>query len=80
MGALARHLTESAPDRFQPANINYGLFTELEKKLPRKARRAAYAERSRRELESWAARQEIGLEEIAYPHSTTATQSAEVSA
>ena len=26
LGALARHLTESAANHFQPANINYGLF------------------------------------------------------
>ena len=29
LGALARHLTESDPKHFQPANINYGLFEEL---------------------------------------------------
>ncbi|HZF11697.1 MAG TPA: methylenetetrahydrofolate--tRNA-(uracil(54)-C(5))-methyltransferase (FADH(2)-oxidizing) TrmFO, partial [Thermoanaerobaculia bacterium] len=33
LGALARHLTESDPKHFQPANINYGLFTELETRL-----------------------------------------------
>ena len=30
LGALARHLTESDPANFQPANINYGLFLPLE--------------------------------------------------
>jgi methylenetetrahydrofolate--tRNA-(uracil-5-)-methyltransferase len=79
LGALARHLTESEADNFQPANINYGLFTELEKKLPRKARRAAYAERSRRELESWSERQQIELEEVADKDPATVTQPAEVS-
>ena len=37
-GALARHLTESDPRHFQPANVNYGLFEELP---GRSARRTA---------------------------------------
>jgi methylenetetrahydrofolate--tRNA-(uracil-5-)-methyltransferase len=61
LGALARHLTESPPERFQPANINYGLLTELEEKLPRKARRAALAARARRELEVWIERHPAAL-------------------
>ncbi len=32
LGALSRHLTESEAKRFQPANINYGLFPTLEGK------------------------------------------------
>ncbi|HVS15495.1 MAG TPA: methylenetetrahydrofolate--tRNA-(uracil(54)-C(5))-methyltransferase (FADH(2)-oxidizing) TrmFO, partial [Thermoanaerobaculia bacterium] len=36
LGALARHLTESDPHRFQPANINYGLVAPLERPLPRR--------------------------------------------
>jgi len=56
LGALARHLTESDPDRFQPANVNYGLFETLVP-LPRRAeRRDAYAERSRLALAGWRAR------------------------
>ncbi len=56
LGALARHLTASDPDRFQPANINYGLFEPLVP-LPRRAeRRGAYAERSRAALAAWRAR------------------------
>jgi methylenetetrahydrofolate--tRNA-(uracil-5-)-methyltransferase len=54
LGALARHLTESDPDRFQPANVHYGLFTELPARLPREARRAAYVARAERDLRSWA--------------------------
>ena len=60
LGALARHLTESDPRHFQPANVNYGLFTPLDRELPRAERRAAYAERARRDLAAWARRQ--GLE------------------
>jgi methylenetetrahydrofolate--tRNA-(uracil-5-)-methyltransferase len=53
LGALARHLTESPADRFQPANINYGLVAELEQSLPKRARRAALAARARRDLAAW---------------------------
>lgn len=56
LGSLARHLTESDPERFQPANVNYGLFPPLAPE-PRKAeRRAAYAARARRDLAAWAER------------------------
>jgi len=56
LGALARHLVASDPDRFQPANINYGLFEPLVP-LPRRAeRREAYAARSRADLAAWRAR------------------------
>jgi len=54
LGALARHLTESDPKHFQPANINYGLFTELEGRRRRDDRRAAFAERARADLAAWA--------------------------
>ena len=53
LGALARHLTESDPAHYQPANINHGLFTPLEP-LPQKGeRRAAYARRAARDLAAW---------------------------
>jgi methylenetetrahydrofolate--tRNA-(uracil-5-)-methyltransferase len=56
LGALARHLTESDPGHYQPANINHGLFTPLEP-LPRKdERRPAYARRAHAELAAWRAR------------------------
>jgi len=60
LGALARHLTESDPRHFQPANVNYGLFPELERRVPKKRRREAYARRAGEELVAWAERQ--GLE------------------
>ncbi len=56
LGALARHLTESDPKHFQPANINYGLFEELPERVRKGDRRAAFAERARAELQSWAER------------------------
>jgi len=62
LGALARHLTESDPSRFQPANINLGLFLPLDEKVERAERRTRYAERAGRELERWAKASEILLE------------------
>ncbi|HEX2641980.1 MAG TPA: methylenetetrahydrofolate--tRNA-(uracil(54)-C(5))-methyltransferase (FADH(2)-oxidizing) TrmFO [Thermoanaerobaculia bacterium] len=59
LGALARHLTESDPKHFQPANINYGLFTELEGRVRKGDRRAAYVERAQAELAAWAGRQGV---------------------
>jgi methylenetetrahydrofolate--tRNA-(uracil-5-)-methyltransferase len=56
LGALARHLTESDPKHFQPANINYGLFTELEGRRRKDDRRTAFAERARADLAAWAER------------------------
>jgi methylenetetrahydrofolate--tRNA-(uracil-5-)-methyltransferase len=56
LGALARHLTESNPKHFQPANVNYGLFTELEGRVRKADRRAAYVERAHADLASWAER------------------------
>ena len=61
LGALARHLTESNPARFQPANINYGLFPELGPELGpeivrrsrRHERRQALAERAHDALLAW---------------------------
>jgi methylenetetrahydrofolate--tRNA-(uracil-5-)-methyltransferase len=64
LGALARHLTESDPKRFQPANINYGLFPELSQRAPRRdegGRRAAMAARAEAALETWAASQGVAL-------------------
>jgi len=56
LGTLARHLTESDPARFQPANINYGLFVPLEPEPPKRERRAAYARRALADLAAWSAR------------------------
>ena len=56
LGALARHLTESDPRHFQPANINYGLFEELGRRHPKHLRRHAYVERAQRDLVAWATR------------------------
>jgi methylenetetrahydrofolate--tRNA-(uracil-5-)-methyltransferase len=56
LGALARHLTESDPRHYQPANINYGLFPELPERFRKSDRKAAYVERARADLAGWAER------------------------
>ncbi len=61
LGALVRHLTESDPRRFQPANINYGLFPELEGRVRKKERRIAHVSRARAALEAWASAHRVEL-------------------
>jgi len=67
LGALARHLTASDVRDFQPANINYGLFADLESRVPRKRRRSAYAERAWSALGRWADAAGLELAEVAAP-------------
>lgn len=67
LGALTRHLTMSPAKHFQPANINYGLFEDLERRVPKKQRRAAFAERAWLALEQWASSHALDLEEVARP-------------
>jgi methylenetetrahydrofolate--tRNA-(uracil-5-)-methyltransferase len=59
LGALARHLTESDPRHFQPANINYGLFlpvaSEAVGRRGRGDRRTAQVQRAHQDLLAWAA-------------------------
>ena len=75
LGALARHLTESEPKRFQPANINYGLFLELTKRVAKKQRRQAYAHRAWEDLTEWARRHRIETEDILCETSSPDTSS-----
>jgi methylenetetrahydrofolate--tRNA-(uracil-5-)-methyltransferase len=59
LGALARHLTESDPKHFQPANINYGLFAELPGRVRKRDRREAYVDRAQADLAAWAERNHV---------------------
>ncbi len=65
LGALARHLTLSSPERYQPANINFGLFPPLGRRLRKRERRRAYVERAHDSLHSWATIHDIPLREQA---------------
>jgi len=75
LGALTRHLTESAAKHFQPANINYGLFTDLGERVPKRQRRQAYAERAWTDLTAWAQRHQVETEEIPCATSSPAISS-----
>ncbi len=61
LGTLARHLTESDPKRFQPTNVNYGLFEPLTVRAKKRERRAHYAQRARQELAVWAQEHQVEL-------------------
>jgi methylenetetrahydrofolate--tRNA-(uracil-5-)-methyltransferase len=58
LGALITHLTTADCRRFQPSNINFGLFPRLQQKTPKKFRGEKYAERALAALLKWQA--EIG--------------------
>ncbi|MCH9648606.1 MAG: methylenetetrahydrofolate--tRNA-(uracil(54)-C(5))-methyltransferase (FADH(2)-oxidizing) TrmFO [Deltaproteobacteria bacterium] len=77
-GAMVRHLIESEPKRFQPANINYGLFTPLERRMKKAERRGAYAARANRELVEWAGRQGLPLQEDSLPEKEPASEASTV--
>jgi len=59
LGSLIGHLTESDPKRFQPSNVNFGLFPPWEKKIRKKFRGEERAKRSFSALEQW--RETTGL-------------------
>jgi len=53
LAALIAHLTETAPAHFQPSNVNFGLFPDWEKKVPKRLRGQVRAERSREAMGEW---------------------------
>lgn len=53
LGSLIGHLTESDPKRFQPSNINFGLFPAWEKKIRKRFRGEERAKRSFAALQPW---------------------------
>lgn len=59
LGSLINHLTASDPKRFQPSNINFGLFPGLGKKIPKKFRGEKYAERALQALKEWQSENKI---------------------
>jgi methylenetetrahydrofolate--tRNA-(uracil-5-)-methyltransferase len=71
LGALARHITQAEAKHFQPANVNFGLFEDLGRRLPKRKRKAAYAERSRRELLAWAERAGIEADPSVFERAPT---------
>jgi methylenetetrahydrofolate--tRNA-(uracil-5-)-methyltransferase len=63
LGALMRHLVESDPKHFQPANINYGLFEELPHRVKKVDKRAALADRAHAALAEWAGRHGVAIDQ-----------------
>ncbi len=59
LGSLINHLTESDPARFQPSNINFGLFPAWEKKIRKKFRGQERAERALTALGKWQVDQQL---------------------
>ncbi|MGO8761301.1 MAG: methylenetetrahydrofolate--tRNA-(uracil(54)-C(5))-methyltransferase (FADH(2)-oxidizing) TrmFO [Desulfobaccales bacterium] len=53
LGALIAHLTNTQTKNFQPMNVNFGLFSPLEGRLPKKLRGAAYVTRALQALGEW---------------------------
>jgi len=55
LGALVHHVTNADVKHFQPMNVNYGLFPELDGKVKKKERRQRLAERALEDLDRWCA-------------------------
>lgn len=53
LGALISHLTKTEPKRFQPSNVNFGLFPPLGRKVPKKLRGKLRSETALKELDAW---------------------------
>lgn len=53
LGALICHLTKSAPKKFQPSNINFGLFPAVKLRMPKKQRGQYRAEKALKSHEQW---------------------------
>ncbi|MBW2599323.1 MAG: methylenetetrahydrofolate--tRNA-(uracil(54)-C(5))-methyltransferase (FADH(2)-oxidizing) TrmFO, partial [Deltaproteobacteria bacterium] len=53
LGALLSHITNADYKTFQPMNVNFGLFTPLEGRAPKKERGRLYAGRSIAALKKW---------------------------
>lgn len=58
-GALIHHLTETEPKRFQPSNVNFGLFPPLRKKMRKRDRGQYRAELALQKLADWIADMEL---------------------
>jgi len=67
LGALLRHLRGAESEGFQPMNVNYGLFPELEgRRMKRADRRLAMAARALADLEPW----RLALEDSSPPQTS----------
>lgn len=62
LGSLLVYVTDRSRKNFQPMNANFGLFPPLEKRMPRKFRKRAMADRALADLGTWMDQQ--GLSEM----------------
>ena len=54
LGALLNHITGGADaETFQPMNVNFGLFPDLEGKIKGRDRKLAYTRRALADLDGW---------------------------
>ena len=58
-GALIHHLTETEVKRFQPSNVNFGLFPPLGKKLPKRERGSYRAQQALAAMKDWMCRESL---------------------
>jgi methylenetetrahydrofolate--tRNA-(uracil-5-)-methyltransferase len=57
LGALLNHITGGADaETFQPMNVNFGLFPDLEGKIKGRDRKLAYTRRALTDLDGWLGR------------------------
>ena len=60
LGAILSHITGGAnAETFQPMNVNFGLFPEIETRIKGRERKLAYSRRALADLEGWLARQGV---------------------
>jgi methylenetetrahydrofolate--tRNA-(uracil-5-)-methyltransferase len=52
LGALLGHLRSEAK-KYQPSNVNFGLMPGLQKRMPKKMRKGAYAQRAQESFAAW---------------------------
>lgn len=53
LGALIHHILHADPKNYQPMNVNFGLFTALEKRVPKKEKKTHLVARARQDLKKW---------------------------
>ncbi len=65
LGAMLAYVTDPERKEFQPMNVNYGLFPSLSRRLRRREKKRALADRALKDLAVWQAEQ--GLSDLADP-------------
>lgn len=53
LGALIHHILHADPKNYQPMNVNFGLFTALETRFPKKDKKVHLVVRAREDLKQW---------------------------